>query len=70
MDIFECQPGKFYRLTSEYKFTGRRDGLYLFTAADGSCELFSRSRYPHAGWHLKRGVHYYEFCSTLAKEQL
>ena len=69
LSIFECQPGMFCRPTEDstqdgYKFLGKKNGGYVFETREGKRELFGRSKYAPAGWHLKRGKFCFEFCSS------
>ena len=65
-EVYEIQPGIFNRPTTDYEYVGfdRDRGLHKFTTADGGTEYFAKRTTSYAGWHLKYGRFYYEFCCS------
>lgn len=62
LPIYERQRGIFDRLTTEYRYVGRAEGLHVFECKDdGSRQLYAKRADPPAGWHLRRGRYCYEF---------
>lgn len=49
---------------SDYVFVGKVPGGYVFRTAEFKQELFGKRGTRYAGWCLKRGSYFYEFCSS------
>lgn len=69
--IYECLPGvpncpsgSISTNDEAYEYVGLdKSGLHVFKQGDKH-ELFAKRTTPPAGWHLKRGSYFYEFCRS------